>query len=76
MSCSILVNDKWRFVSEKEKLPVKNVWGASREKKIERKRELGRVICLDKISKSAMGDTISTNSEIILICLPSLLEVA
>lgn len=44
MSCSILVNAKWRFVSEKENLCVKNVWGASREKKLERKRELGRVI--------------------------------
>lgn len=70
------MNTKWRFASEKENLHVENVWGASRGKKSEWKRELGRVICLEKISKSAMGDTVSINSEIILVCLLSFLEVA
>lgn len=32
-------------------------------------RELGRVICLEKISKSAMGDSISIIREIILVLL-------
>jgi len=75
MSCSILVNAKSRFVSEKENLCVKNVWGVSREKKLKQKRELGGVICLEKNSKSAMGDTLSINSGIILVCLLSFPEV-
>lgn len=33
MSCSILVNAKWRFVSEKENLHLKNVWGAEKSGK-------------------------------------------
>lgn len=32
-------------------------------------RELGRVICLKKISKSAIGDGITINREIILVLL-------
>lgn len=73
-SCNILVNAKWRFVSEKENMRVRNVWGVSREKKLERKREVGRVICPEKISKSAVGDTINITSEIILVCLLHFLE--
>lgn len=74
MACSTSVNAKRRFVSEKENLLVKNVYGASSENKLEWKRECGRVICLQKISKPAMGDTISINSERMLICLLSFLE--
>lgn len=35
-----------------------------------------RATCPEKMSKLAMGDTISINSEIILIYLPRFLEVA
>lgn len=76
VSCNILVNAKWRFVNEKENLRVKNVWGVSREMKLEQKRELGRATCLEKIGKSAMSDTSSINSEIVLVCLLTFLEVA
>lgn len=55
-------------MSEKENMCVKNTHILVSKQRKER-REIDRVIYLEKISKSAMGDTISINREIILVLL-------